>query len=288
MSRFLKPAAWALLGLAALAAPAFGATLQSLRASAEASLLVTGQVTVGPDGRVRHYQVDDAKKLDPAVLDLIAKGATTWRFKPVLLDGHPVTARAHMSLRIVAQRMAGDRYQLTIHGAQFGGQHRDMSFDPHHRRAPLYPMYALALRAGANVYMALRVNSAGRVANAVVRQVNLTTVGSAGQMTRLRSAFAAASLDASKRWRFDAAKGAIPAGGYATVFVPIAYSIPGSNDDTRSEGAVWHAYIPGPTHAVPWLQRPLLASSDIDAMPDHGLYDPKTALTLLAGPPASH
>lgn len=286
MTRFLRSMGWAAVCLIC-ALPAHGGSLRQLRASAESSMLVTGSLVVNPDGRLRSYQINNADKIPQVVLDLISKSAADWRFKPVMRDGRAVAAKASMSLRIVAQPVQNGGYKIGIHGAQFGsapGGYAGLSYPAGHKEPTQihYPMEAMRARVNAYVYLALRVDREGKVTDTAVTQVNLTAIGPTPVMDRLRKMFADASTDACKHWIFNVAKGATPPGGFWTVRVPIDFWLGTPEQPKRSDKLAWDVYIPGPVHSIPWLKHDALASSDVDAMPSDGLYDPEQALTLVS------
>lgn len=270
-------------GLACAASAVAGSVVQASK-SAEVSLLVTGGLEVAADGSLHSYQLDDAAKLPPAIIDLIAKSASGWHFKPVVQAGRAVAAKARLTLRIVASPRSNGDYLLSIHGAQFGRDAADCAglvYD--HHGQPRYPVDAIHARAGAIVYLALRVDPQGHVADAAAVQVNLKALGPERIMVDMRKLFADASVKAGKAWTFKVPPDITPpAGGYWTVRVPINYTF-GDDISADASGPRWQAYIPGPQQPVPWAQPDTLAASDIDAMPAQGLYNPRGALTLVSG-----
>lgn len=87
-------------GSTALAA---GPTLSAKRA--EATMLVTGSITLAPDGTVRSYSIYRREALPEPVAELIDNNASAWRFEPVVVQGQPVAAIADMSLRVLAGQL---------------------------------------------------------------------------------------------------------------------------------------------------------------------------------------
>jgi hypothetical protein len=144
-------------------------------------------------------------------------------------------------------------------------------------------MDALRARAGADVYMALQVDRTGKVVNAAVTQVNLMAIGPDRLMEEMRKSFAASAVKSGRHWTFKIAKDAASPDGYWVVRVPIQYRFIGPYEPRDSKGPAWHAYIPGPLQPVPWLQHDALAGTNVDAMPENGIYDPRGALTLVSG-----
>ncbi|MGH8212284.1 MAG: hypothetical protein ACREPP_03505 [Rhodanobacteraceae bacterium] len=88
----------------------------NLRNRVEASTVVTGWVEVAPNGSVYNYTLDQPDKLDAGVVDLIAKTIGTWEFKPILVDGKSVLAKAKMNLRVVASPIGNEQYNLRVSG----------------------------------------------------------------------------------------------------------------------------------------------------------------------------
>jgi hypothetical protein len=123
------------------------------------SAMVTGTITVNPDGSVQSYTVDDLDKLLPAARQIIQATVPHWQFVPIVDGGKTVTAKAGMSLRIVMDWQSIHAKQATIRvaGAAFGCEARpksqlpgecpkDMTVMPESRFPPRYPLEAL--RAG--------------------------------------------------------------------------------------------------------------------------------------------
>ncbi|TAL97570.1 MAG: energy transducer TonB [Rhodanobacter sp.] len=93
-----------LLGLFCLllSGAALAAGPRAVRERVQASMLVTGSITVAPDGGMKSYVLDHPEQLPAPVVTLIAQNAPRWRFQPVIRDRVAVSAKAPMSLRIVA------------------------------------------------------------------------------------------------------------------------------------------------------------------------------------------
>ena len=259
--------------------------------------MVTGWVEVAPDGSVYNYTLDQPDKLDSGVVNLIAKTIATWKFKPVLVDGKPVLAKAKMNLRIVATKQDKDEYEIRVRGVTFGGDGakdegkagNEMNAEPSYkvRKPPSYPAVALRARTGGTAYLALEVDHTGHVERAIATQVNLRAVGSEKDMRLLRQAFAEASLTAAKAWTFNVPQ----SGKFATkddwtVIVPINYSIRGTGEsrEERRYGQ-WDVYVPGPVTPIPWEQDQVADGNNADAVADDGLvFTPDSRFVLLTPP----
>jgi len=166
---------WIVAALSAsLAFAAWAAGPNEVRERAEGSMLVTGWIDVSPDGSVHSYTLDKPGKLPAVVTDLIQKNVPAWTFK---LDGNPnMIERARMSIRLVARRADDTHDAVTITGANFGESNpaSGESVTYKSRQPPKYPLSAVQAHVGGTVYLYLRVDRQGQVADAVAEQVNLS------------------------------------------------------------------------------------------------------------------
>jgi hypothetical protein len=267
-------AAFAMTGLALAAGPG------AARKRAEASMLVTGDITVAPDGSVSGYTLDRPDRLPPEVAGLIGRAAPKWRFEPVKQDGQAVSAKAHMSIRLIAQRQAPDSESYVIHiaGASFGEYGAGGETITYAKRTPpSYPPNAVAAGVQGTVYLLLRVGRDGKVADASVEQVNLGVAGSDTEMRVWRNVLANPALRVAKDWTFN-----LPTQGthrndpeYVTR-VPITYRL--NRGITRDDRyGTWEVYVPGPKEAISWAKDP---GQSADALPDDGLYLVNSGLKL--------
>lgn len=250
-------------------------------------MLVLGSLTVGTDGRVVGHTLDDAAQLPAPVVDVIDRNIARWRFQPVLRDGHAVSARSRMSLRVVAQPGGRNDYVLSIHGVHFGAAN-DGSGSRIRNIAPEYPPEAMVARVAGTVYLALRIDAQGHVQDVAAPQVDLRYLGNSWQMERYRKLLGRAAERAAQRWLFrPLPSGQAPAARYAVVPVVFdihVFGVPGMPPDGPGH---WVSYMPGPLQAVPWFDAsrmlPGLAGS-LDALPGEGVYmaDPDGGLRLLS------
>jgi len=267
-------AAFAMTGLALAAGPG------AARKRAEASMLVTGDITVAPDGSVSGYTLDRQDKIPTEVVGLIARATPRWHFEPVTLDGHPVAARAHMSIRLLAQRESPDspNYVMHIAGANFGEDGAGGETMTYATRAkPEYPPNAVAARVQGTVYLAVRVGRDGTVSDVAVEQVNLGVVGTDSQMKVWRNVLANSSMRVAKSWTFTLpTKGAHVNDPAYIARVPITYQLDHgfAHDDRYGQ---WDVYVPGPKEEISWMKD---AGGSADALPDDGLYLVNTGLKL--------
>lgn len=247
----------------------------------QASMVVTGTITVNPDGSVKDYTLHDPDGLPPAVRQIVQATVPAWQFVPVVENGAPVTAEAGMSLRVVADWPSIHAKQATIRviGAAFGCDARsrarlpdecppDSTIASRSRKPPRYPLDAVRARVGGEVFLVLEVGRDGHVLQAAARQVNLYSL--TDQQARFREMLANASIEAARGWTFK-----VPAAGpdaerdHWVVTVPINYMIghPRTHTGTllrsRSPRAQneWKAYVPGPVRIIPWDDQDAVSGS---------------------------
>lgn len=252
---------------------------------AEASMLVTGQIVVATDGSVHGFSLDDAGKLPAPVTDLVDRNVPTWHFQPVLKEGQPVMARATMNLRVVATPRGGKDYTLAIRGVHFGNDGEAFGRERIKTVPPRYPEAAIRARVSGDVYLILKINPAGHVADVMAEQVNLGIAGTERQMKMMRSMLARSAVDAARSWIFKPLDpGAAPVDRY--VRAPVSYHLQEFGEPVRTGVGQWHVYIPGPHEAVPWFDRAGMLTDSADALPDDGLYlvGPDRGLHLLNAP----
>ncbi|HWG67724.1 MAG TPA: energy transducer TonB [Rhodanobacteraceae bacterium] len=243
--------------------PALGLAAQP---HVEGSMLVTGTITVNPDGGVRSYTVQDLDKLPPAVRQIIQTTVSRWQFVPITAGGKAVAAEAGMSLRIVADMVDAQHATISIAGAAFGCDARPKSNLPGecpagtairyvHREPPSYPVDALKTRVGGEVFLVLQVGRDGRVAQAAVRQVNLYSM--TDHAAHYRDVLAEATLLAASKWRFRVpTAGPSAAKDHWVVQVPVNYTVGVPRDACGaipcSRASAWTTYVPGPVQDIPW------------------------------------
>lgn len=260
--------------LAVFSGAALAASPASVRKQAEASMLVTGRVTIEQDGSVSAWEVDEREKLPPAVTGLVDRAVAQWKFEPVLVDGKITRGRARMSLLLVADPLEDGRYEVSIRAGNFGRgalsgeEQQQLGADPvqvssREMKPPKYPLRAVNMGAEGIVYVVLRVGRDGTVEEAAVEQVNLRTVGVEQQMRVMRDTFANASLGAARGWTFHTPTRGEWAGADSwTVRVPVDYRF---TDSRTAAYGKWEAYIPGPRTPVPW---PTGEEEGADVAPD--------------------
>ncbi|WP_187471073.1 protein tonB [Luteimonas viscosa] len=250
------------------------------RKQVEASMLVTGRVTITREGTVSDWTIDQREKLPEVVANMIDAAAPGWRFEPIVIDGKPAHGSARMSLQMIAERIDDERFRVSIRNGYFGrdavsraqppgrrGKREDASF-PDDRlsglemRPPGYPPLALEAGVQGTVYVIVRVDRSGRVQDAAVEQVNLRALGNAREMARMRDLLARPALAAARRWTFRTpVRGEWVDEESWSARVPVDYLIGGMQPGYGK----WQAYVPGPRSPVPWQMESL---EGFDIAPD--------------------
>lgn len=239
----------------------------------QASMLVSGTISVDPHGVVTGYTVKDADKLPSAIRQLIKDTVPAWRFQPVMHDGVAVSAATGMSLQIVADFADPEHATIRVRGEHFGCA-ADMSAQqssaicpagayPSYRAIspPRYPIAAERARIGGEVFLMLQVGADGQVLQSAVRQVDLYI--EASDPASARSLLAHAALDAAKSWTFNVpTRGAAVKAGKWVVTVPVNFEMRLAGDPiyVRSKHSLWRTYIPGPVNPIPWVDDAAKAS----------------------------
>lgn len=244
----------------------------AVRKQVEASLLVTGMISIEPDGSVSAVDLDRPEKLPEGIAVFVGRSMADWRFEPVLVDGKPSRVRTKMSARLVGKRADNGGMRVTIRGADFG----DYEARPEAERItgrqltpPNFPQDAAYAGAQGTVYLLLKVGRDGAVEEVATEQVNLRILGSELQMKELRNIFARSAALAARRWTFNLPSQGEEAGWpYWSVRIPVDFAFHG---DKPHEYGQWEAYVPGPRQRVAWAQQDDPAFSP-DALPDGGIY----------------
>lgn len=248
---------------------AFAGVYDDVRKQTEMSLLATGSIDIGPDGKVVTYSLDDAEKLPPAVHKVLGRASTSWAFEPVLVNGRAVRATTKMSLRFVAKKTGENTYDVQVAGADFRVNTPPEEYPSSKKLTPpKYPDNAARSGMGGTVYVILRIGRDGRVEDAFAEQVNLSAVDRERAMDGWRDILATAALRTAKSWKFvPPTRGEEVDNPYWRVRVPIDFIRPGADEPKYGE---WFAYIPGPRHSAPWAEEK--ASSGSDALVAGGVY----------------
>ena len=219
---------------------------------AEASMVVTGDVSIDAAGHVIGYSLDQPEKIPAGVSGLIAQYVPRWAFEPVQKDGSPVPAKAGMRLRVVAHKTDETHYAVAIRSAAFSDPANEVlpgaSLSAKKMTPPHYPAAAYGI--DGTVYLRLKIDRSGNVADEIAEQVTLHAVGTTQEMDAWRDALAKNTVKAAARWTFNPpTAGKLTSRAYWDVVVPVVYTMEG--DPIPGYGQ-WEAYIPGPRQDIPW------------------------------------
>lgn len=260
MKHLLLCCAGIVLSTAALAA---GPQNESVRAS----MLVTGTIQEAPDGSVATYAIDHPESLPPAVRSLLTSAIPTWKFDPLAADGKAAAPRVPIAVRVVATTMDGDRVRLEIEGVHFGPPDHHSGIAVVKQEKPVYPPAAEHALVHGTVYLAMRVDPAGKVADVAVQQVDMGVVGRDAELNHWRQLLGRVSREAASQWVFTPASDA--AAPYRIVRMSITFALRSlaTGGSTKPAYGHWNVYEPGPVQPVPWLDDKQ-ASGGVDALPD--------------------
>lgn len=272
-----------LLGSVLFAAVVGGGAVFAATPNVEASMVVTGTITVNPDGSVHDYTLYRESDLPPEVLRLLRQSVPHWTFKPVEVDGKPVEAQTGMTLRIKADMAADKSVTLAVSSANFGclGKWAGISDQvcppgssvvrSPHDEPPSYPIGALVASVSGEVYVAVEVGSDGKVVRAAATRVNMYSFDSdkRGQAIN-RKVLADAAVHAIKDWTY-----AVPTTGteaskdHWIVTQPVNFTLTGDRSHGVPVYGRWNSYVPGPEEDVLWAHDDH-SNGGSDAIADNG------------------
>ena len=213
-------------------------------------ITATGDIEIGPDGRVHRYELD---KGQPAAIEqALARSIAQWRFEPVLVEGRPVIAATRMRISLSAEPRASGGYLLRVGGVGFG----EPRPAPSGMIPPQYPREAMRAGIGAHVVMVIKLDDHGKAVRVHAEQVSLDRPLRNERLTeKWRKVFAEASADVASRWSFQVNETIDGKLVGATIRVPITYSL---GEGGTSDNA-WQGYLPGPVQPVPWPEEGAIA-----------------------------
>ncbi|AZR28388.1 hypothetical protein A11M_0125590 [Xanthomonas vasicola pv. vasculorum NCPPB 895] len=267
-----------LLALASIGVAQARTSAAQVQTQTEASMNVTGELTLTPDGVVTAVKLTDEASLPLAVRERIKQSVASWRFDPLRGDGSALPAQLPMSLLLVAKQGEGENYLVSIRSAHFGGQAQDAtSVRTKDMQPPRYP--EAAFRAGATgvVYLMLKIGRDGKVEDLIAEQVNLTSLVPESKRARVRQVLADAASAKAREWKFlPPTEGSDVNAPYWVMRVPVSFDLGTSARDLIAAKQVqkWRSYLPGPRQSAPWNeQRGAGTSNDSpDALPGSGLF----------------
>lgn len=257
-----------LLALCAFAALA--ARYDKTRKQVEASMLVTGELVVAPDGAVKSYTLDRADALPPETRELLAKVVPAWELDVAKADGSPLQAPAtvKMSVQLLARPIAGveDQLRVTVQDTAFWDPKAPGEVEAKGKLTPPeYPPFALRSGVSGIVYVVLRLDPDGAVAEAHVERVDMTVLADEKTLRKFSKVLAEAAVGAAKQWTFDIAPEHLAKPGPIDVRVPVAFMLAGSSNPTpKEEYGRWRAYVPGQYAPIPWRNRSTADGGDVE------------------------
>lgn len=298
MTRF----AWCFLVALAVSGQAFAhGGIDAAKRSVEASMLVTGEIAVNPDGSVYGYSLDHRDKLPSSVVKLIDQTLTGWKFAPAKIEGKPVLAKAFMSLRIVAKQIDPKHDAISVESAAFGAdtaRYTTSSACADHscltylkRPPPSYPPGLVQDAVTGTVYLVVQVNPQGNVSQVAVEQVNLRRLADETTLGQWRRELGDVSMAAARHWTFSVPQVGPEAGkSYWVVRVPVNFSVDFMGQMVgHPKYGQWDAYVRGPQNSIPWAveySEQIASKGNVDAIPDDGVpfvADPRLALLTPLG-----
>lgn len=265
---------WMMWLLALTLAWAPGAWAQhagAVRKQAEASMRVTGSISIAVDGSVESVELDTPEKLPEGIPAFVERSVSAWRFEPVMVDGQPRRALTRMSALLVGKSAGEGKMQISIRGADFGDYEalpEAERISAKQMKPPGYPMEAARGGVQGTAYLLVKIERDGTVGDVATEQVNLRIVASEFQMSQHRERFARAAMAAAKKWTFvPPVVGAEAGQPYWVVRVPVDFSF----GEERRYGK-WAVYIPGPRTSPVWAPADESPGFSPEALADGGVH----------------
>lgn len=273
--------AWVGLLCCLVMGTAWAGNERAVKRQIEASMQITGSLDVDETGCVRSHAVDRAESLPSGVVQLLDQILPTFRFQPVLHDGHPGAVHAKMSLVVAANQVDREHVAIRIRSARF-----DESDPPpgelitiDHRVAMHYPVDAMSAGVAGTVYVAVRIDRSGHVVDAQAQQVNLRFIDNERGMQRWREALSKPTLATVRRYTFHVPTSGKHAGDeYFSGILPVIYRFEG---DSLPTYGTWQSYVPGPRQDIAWLDQEQADAGSNEAIPEGTFAQAGTGMTLL-------
>lgn len=278
-----------ILLFALLALCAFAGLAGRYDKQAEASMLVTGELVVAPDGTVQSYKLDRADALPPDPRKLLAEVIPGWELDVAKADGSPLQSptTVKMSVQLLARSITGvdDGFRITVRDTAFRDPQEPVQVEAKGElTSPAYPLSAAHSGVSGIVYVVLRLNPDGTVAETHVEQVDMTVLTDERTLRRFRKVLADAAVVVAKQWTFNIAPERLTSPEPVGVRVPVQFSMAG--ETPAVEYGRWHAYVPGPYAPIPWLNRTAdsVVEGGIGAMVPGQLYSTDATIKLRGSP----
>ncbi|WP_167285145.1 energy transducer TonB [Marilutibacter alkalisoli] len=261
-----------------------------MRKQVEASMLVTGEVVVAPDGAVQSYSLDRADALPTEVKQLLAEVVPGWELDVAKADGDPLQSPAavRMSVQLLARPIPGadDQLRVMIQDTAFWDPKAPVQVEAKGKLTPPeYPPFANRSGMSGIVYVVLRLNPDGAIAETHVERVDMTVLSDEKTLRKFSKILAKAAVDAAKQWTFSIAPERLARPGPIDVRVPIEFI--SWNQTPKAEHGRWRAYVPGPYAPIPWQSRTAdggEVKGHIGAMVPGQLYSTDAPIKLRGSP----
>jgi TonB family protein len=234
---------------------------RAVRKTVEASMQVKGQVVIAADGSLQSYTLEKPEALPEEVKSLLARYLPACEFSVTTASGKPGIVTSNMTVQILARQNEAGGARISVNGAQFMDPKtpeyiRKVAMPP-----PQYPMSAARAGLSGTVYLVLRLNADGSVAEAHAEQVNMSVIASEGVLRQGRGILSKAALVKAREWRFEVTPARLAEEGPIDVRVPVDFKL-GPVPKDKVDGPVygkWEVYVPGPYASIPW--RPEVSGS---------------------------
>ncbi|MNK58476.1 Gram-negative bacterial tonB protein [compost metagenome] len=247
-------------------------TRSAVRAQAEASMVLTGEIDIGTEGQVEGFRLDRRDLVNPAIATFVDENVQGWRFEPVRVDGRASKARTPVSIRLGGQVKPDGTQQVTLMAASFE------QYDPTDTDGvtsvklppPAFPEDVYYAGGRGDVLLLIQVGRDGKVLDVATEQVNLRVIANESSMRKMRDKLARVSMGAARKWTFKApTTGEKKDDASWTVRVPVRFAF---NDGREDRYGKWDAYIPGPRQQAPWRADKALAEEGGDLLPAGGVF----------------
>jgi len=154
-------------------------TTKAVRATAEASMVLTGTIDVATDGSVSNLVLDQRERLTPTIAGFVDGTIRSWRFEPTVQDGRAVSVTAPIRVRLLGKPAADGTMEVRMTGVNFN-VYSAKDTDTVTRREmgpPSYPQQAFRNCVQGEVVLLIRVDRNGNAADVATEQVNLGSWG---------------------------------------------------------------------------------------------------------------
>lgn len=211
--------------------------------AADLRMDVSGEIGIDGQGKVFDYVIKTI--VTPEVKQLVDSSVRGWQFEPVVNDGKPTFAKANMILTLLARKVDAG-YQLHVERVRFTGNREAVSMTP-----PRYPMGSARAGLMGNVLLALRIDAAGKVLDAVAVQTSLPYRNlSQKKIEAFGRPFEEAAIEAAKKWTFEPANLEWGDAPEATLIMPVDYCL---GDCVAPSRDGWRVEPNSVVRPIPWL-----------------------------------